>query len=124
MGLLAVPVLAGSTAYTVAESFKWRSGLYRKLHQARAFYGVIIISMLLGLGINFIGLDPIKMLIYSAVANGLVAPVILFLIVQMTSNKRVVKDRVNHPVIEATGWLITGIMIISGVATIISLFLN
>lgn len=123
MGLLAVPVLAGSVAYTVAETFRWRSGLYRKLNEARAFYGVLIISMLLGLSINFIGIDPIKLLIYSAVANGLVAPIILFLIVHMTSSRKVVKERVNHPVIGALGWLITGLMAITGIATIISFFI-
>src|SRR5882724_2293104 len=123
MGLLAVPVLAGSAAYTAAESFKWRSGLYRKLHQARAFYGVIIFSMIIGMVINFFGIDPIKMLIYSAVVNGLVAPLILFLIVQMTSNPRVVKDRVNHPFVAALGWYVTGLMTICGIATIISFVL-
>ncbi len=123
MGLLAVPVLAGSSAYTVAEAFRWRSGLYRKLHQAREFYGVIIFSMMVGLYINFLGFDPIKLLIFSAVVNGLVAPLILFLIVQMTSNKKVVKDRVSHPVVAALGWFITGVMALSGIATIISLFL-
>lgn len=122
MGLLAIPVLAGSAAYTIAESFAWKQGLYRKLKEARAFYGIIILSMGIGLSVNFLGIDPIKMLIYSAVGNGLVAPVILFLIVQMTSNKRVVKERVNHPVITAFGWLTTGLMVISGIATIISLF--
>jgi Mn2+/Fe2+ NRAMP family transporter len=122
-GLLAVPILAGSAAYTAAESFNWKSGLYRKLHQARAFYGVIILAMLLGMMVNFIGVDPIKMLIYSAVANGLVAPIILFLIVQMTSNKRVVKEYVNTPWQSAVGWYTTGLMAICGVATIISFFL-
>ena len=122
MGLLAVPVLAGSAAYTVAEGFHWKSGLYRQLPQARAFYGVIILSMLIGMAINFIGIDPIKMLIYSAVVNGLVAPVVLFLIVQMTSNPRVVKERVNHPFIAALGWYTTGIMAVCGIATVISLF--
>ena len=121
-GLLAIPVLAGSAAYTLAESFKWKSGLYRKLHQARAFYGVIILSMIIGLLINFIGIDPIKMLLYSAVVNGLVAPPILYLIVQMTSDKKIVKDRTNHPVIAALGWLITFIMAIAGSLTIFSLF--
>lgn len=123
MGLLAVPVLAGSAAYTIAESFKWKSGLYRTLSQARAFYGVIIISMMIGLLINFLGIDPIKMLIASAVVNGLVAPIILFLIVRMASNSRVVKERVSHPIIAALGWLITGIMVLSGVATIVSIVL-
>jgi len=122
MGLLALPVLAGSVAYTVAESFKWRTGLYRKLDKAREFYGVIIICMIVGLFTNFLGIDPIKMLIYSAVANGLAAPLILFLIVQMTSNKKVVKERVNNSLEAALGWYITGIMAICGIATIISLF--
>lgn len=123
MGLLAIPVLAGSAAYTIAESFKWKSGLYRQLKEARAFYGVLIISMLLGLAINFLGMDPIKMLIYSAVANGLVAPIILFLIVHMTSNKKVVKERTNHPLLSLLGWFITAVMAIAGIATIISLFI-
>lgn len=123
MGLLAVPVLAGSAAYTVAEGFKWKSGLYRKLKHARAFYGVIILSMLIGLLINFIGFDPIKMLIFSAVVNGLVAPVILFFIVHMSSSKKVVKDRTNSHITAALGWYVTGIMAVSGVATIISLFM-
>lgn len=122
MGLLAVPVLAGSAAYTVAESFNWKSGLYRKLRHARPFYGIIILSMVIGMVINFIGIDPIKMLIYSAVFNGLVAPIVLFLIVQMTSNARVVKERVNTPLQAALGWYITGLMTLCGVATITSFF--
>ena len=122
MGLLAVPVLAGSAAYVLAESFKWKSGLYRKLHQARAFYGVIILSMVISMNINFLGIDPIKLLIYSAIGNALVAPVILFLIVQMTSNKRVVKDRTNSPLAALLGWLITIVMSIAGLITIITFF--
>lgn len=121
-GLLAVPVLAGSAAYTVAESFKWRSGLYRKLHNARAFYGVIILAMILAMDINFLGINPIKLLIYSAIVNGLVAPVILFLIVKMASNQKVVKDRVSHPMLTFLGWFITIVMIVAGAATIISAF--
>lgn len=122
-GLLAVPILAGSAAYTMAESFQWRSGLYRKLKEARAFYGVIIIAMLLGLYMNFLAIDPIKMLIYSAVFNGLVAPLILFLIVQMTSKRRVMRERVNSIVTSLLGWFITSIMAIAGLATIVSLFI-
>ena len=122
-GLLAVPILAGSAAYTVAESFKWRSGLYRRLHNARAFYGVIILSMIIAMDINFLGINPIKLLIYSAVLNGLVAPIILFLIVKMASNPKVVKDRTSHPIITILGWFITIVMIVAGAATIISAFI-
>jgi len=124
MGLLAIPTLAGSAAYAVAESLRWRSGLSLKLKQARKFYGILIFSMLIGWLINFFGFDPIKLLIYSAVANGLVAPVILFFIVRMTDKKKIVKEYVNTPLQSALGWYITGIMTISGVATIISLFVG
>jgi NRAMP (natural resistance-associated macrophage protein)-like metal ion transporter len=121
-GLLAIPVLAGSTSYAISESFGWKHGLYRKLKEAYAFYGVIIISMLCGIILNFVGLDPIKALIYSAVLNGLVAPVVLVLIVRMSSNKQIMEQYVNHPVITWLGWLATGLMALAGVATIVSLF--
>lgn len=123
-GLLAIPVLAGSSSYAIAESMRWRGGLNRKLKQANAFYGVIIISMLVGLGLNFIGLDPIKALIYSAVANGLVAPVVLFLIVVISSNKKVMGDWVNKPWVTLAGWAVTLMMAVAGVAAIASMFIS
>ncbi len=121
-GLLAVPVLAGSASYAISESFGWREGLNKKLSQAYSFYGVIMISMLIGLGLNFIGLDPIKALIYSAVANGLVAPVVLVLIVLISANKKIMGSRVNGKTTTVLGWAITIFMIIAGLATIYSLF--
>jgi len=121
-GLLAIPVLAGSTSYAVAESFHWQSGLNRSLKQAYAFYGVLIISMLVGLSINFIGLNPIKALIYSAVANGVVAPLVLGLIVLISSNKKIMGRWVNKRYVSAIGWGTTGLMAVSGVAAIYALF--
>jgi NRAMP (natural resistance-associated macrophage protein)-like metal ion transporter len=121
-GLLAIPVLAGSSSYAVSESFKWRQGLYRDLKQAHAFYGVIILSMLVGLGLNFLGIDPIKALIYSAVANGIVAPVVLTLIVIISSNKRIMGDWVNKRSITWIGWGVTGLMTVAGLAAIWSFF--
>lgn len=120
-GMLAIPVLAGSTSYALSESFGWKYGLYRKLKEAYAFYGIIIISMALGFILNLTGLDPIKALIYSAVANGLVAPIVLFLIVRMSSDKGIMQEYVNHPAITWIGWLTTGIMAIAGIAAIVSL---
>lgn len=119
-GLLAIPVLAGSSSYALAESFRWKEGLYRNIQQAYAFYGVIIISMLVGLGINFIGIDPIKALIYSAVANGLVAPLILLLIVLISSNKKIMGRWVNRKFVTLVGWITFWLMLIAGLATIIS----
>lgn len=121
-GLLAIPILAGSTSYALSESFGWKAGLYKKLKQANAFYGVIIISTLIGLLVNFIGLDPIKTLIYSAVVNGLIAPVILILIVFLSNNKKVMGNRVNSPVTTAFGLFITLVMAAAGLATIYSIF--
>ncbi len=121
-GMLAVPVLAGSASYAISESFGWKTGLYRKLGEAYAFYGVIIVSMIVGLGLNFIGLDPIKALIYSAVANGLVAPVILVFIVLISSNKILMKNHVNKPLTTVIGWITIGLMTVAGGAVLVSLY--
>lgn len=118
-GLLAIPVLAGSSAYAVAESFRWREGLSRKLTQAYAFYGVIIVSILVAVIAETFGLNPIRGLIYAAIANGLVAPIVLFFIVRLSSK---MKHYSNHPLITFFGWGITVLMGISGIAAIVSLF--
>lgn len=120
-GLLAIPVLAGASSYALAESFRWKEGLYRKLGSAYAFYGVIIISMLIGLGINFVHIDPIKALIYAAVANGLVAPVILSLIVLISSNHKIMGRWANRRPASWVGWLTVAVMTVSGVAAIYAL---
>ncbi len=121
-GLLAVPILAGSASYAISESFGWKQGLYRKLRQATAFYGVIIIAMLIGFGLNFSGLDPIKALIYSAVANGLVAPIVLVSIVLISANTKIMGSFVNHKATTIIGWIITAVMVVAGLAAIISIF--
>lgn len=120
-GLLAIPVLAGSSSYVAAESFRWREGLYNRLGKAYAFYGVIIISMLAGLGMNFIGIDPIKALIYAAIANGLVAPIVLFLIVRIASNKKLMGRWKNSWFSSSVGYLTTAVMAVSGIAAIFAL---
>lgn len=120
-GLLAIPVLAGSTSYAVAESLGWKGGLNSKLATAYAFYGIIIISVLVGLGMNFVGLDPIKALIYSAVGNGLVAPIVLLFIVLISSNKRIMGEWVNRRSTTIMGWLVTILMTVAGLAAIYSL---
>ncbi len=123
IGLQAVPVLAGSASYAISESLGWKEGLYRKLKQAYAFYGVIIISMLVGLLLNFIHLDPIKALIYAAVANGIVAPIIMIPIVLISSSHKAMGQWKNGPILKTLGWMAIGLMVIAGGATIISFFL-
>jgi NRAMP (natural resistance-associated macrophage protein)-like metal ion transporter len=121
-GLLAIPVLAGSSSYAIAESLRWKEGLYRNLNQAKAFYGIIIISMLVGLGMNFLQIDPIKALIYAAIANAIVAPVVLFAIVRISSSKKVMGPFVNKKYVTIIGWFVFILMLASAVAALVALF--
>jgi NRAMP (natural resistance-associated macrophage protein)-like metal ion transporter len=119
-GLLAIPVLAGSSSYVAAESFRWREGLYNRLGKAYAFYGVIIISMLVGMGMNFLGIDPIKALIYAALANAFVAPIVLYFIVKIASDKKIMGKWKNGPISKLIAWTTTAVMAVSAVAAIIA----
>ncbi len=120
-GMLAVPILAGASAYAISEALQWKKqGLNKKLNDAHAFYGVIIFSMLVGLVLNLVGIDPIPMLIYSAVANGMIAPIILFFIVRLSANKKVMGEWKNHWAITLVGITTILIMSIAGIATILS----
>lgn len=121
MGLLAIPVLAGSSSYAISEAFGRRQGLNNKLKDAYTFYGVIILSMLIGLGINFLGINPIKALIYSAVANGLVAPVVLTLILLLAGNRKIMGEWVNGRTVRVIGWFVVAMMTLAGVAAIYAL---
>jgi Mn2+/Fe2+ NRAMP family transporter len=94
-GLLAVPVLAGSTSYALSETFGWREGLSLKMSQAKAFYGVIFVSMLVGLSMNFIGLNPVRALYWSAVLNGLAAPPLIVMIMVLSRRKHVLGNHVS-----------------------------
>ena len=120
-GLLAIPVLAGSSSYTISESFGWKEGLYQKLGHASAFYGIIIISVLVGLGINFLGIDPIKALIYAAVINGLIAPVIMVLILKISSDKAIMGRWANSKLSSAVGWATTAVVALAGIGAIYAL---
>ncbi len=122
-GLLAIPVLAGSSSYALSESWGLpRQGLNRKLKQAYAFYGVIIISMIVGLAINFIGLDPIKALIYAAVGNAIVSPIVLVLIVILSSQKKLMGEWVNPLWVKIVGWFVVLLMTAAGIGAIWALF--
>jgi len=121
-GMLAIPILAGSTSYAISESFGWKEGLYRKLSDARAFYAVISISIALGILLNFVGIDPIKALIYSAIANGIVAPIILIFIVHISGNHKIMGHYKNSTFANIIGWTITFLMSVTAIAAIYSIF--
>jgi len=112
-GLLAVPVLAGSSAYALSDTFGWREGLGKKFSQAKAFYIIILSSTMLGLWISISDTNPIQALIYAAVINGIIAVPMLFIIVKIGNDKKILKGRTNGPLSNVVGWITFGIMAIS-----------
>jgi len=109
-GLLAVPVLAGSAAYALAEVFGWKTGLDRSWRQAKPFYAVIAIATLVGGLINFSGLDPIKALFWSAVINGVVAVPVMVMMMHMSSHRKIMGAFSLSPGLKIAGWLATAVM--------------
>ena len=109
-GLLAVPVLSGSIAYAVAETFGWPEGLDEKPRSARKFYVVIAVSTLVGLIIDFAGINPISALFWTAVINGVVAPPLLVVVMLVANNKKVMGKRTNGLFANVVGWLAAAIM--------------
>jgi Mn2+/Fe2+ NRAMP family transporter len=119
-GFLAVPILTGSSAYAVAEAFGWRHGFDKNPHRAKEFYGLIAVSTLLGMMINFAGINPIKALFLTAVLNGLLAPPLLVLILQVSNNRKILGDRVNGPLLNVAGWVTAGVMSAAAVALLVT----
>lgn len=94
-GLIAIPVLSGSLSYIFAETFGWEQGLDKKFHEAKGFYIIIAISLLLGLSMNYIGISPIQALIYTAILYGITAPVLIAIILHISNNKEIMGEFVN-----------------------------
>ena len=109
-GFLAVPVLSGSAAYAVAETFGWRYGLDTKPYQAKQFYAVIAVSTAVGLLIDFTGINPISALFWTAVINGLLSPPLLVLIMLVSNNPKVMGEHTNGPLLNALGWAAAAVM--------------
>jgi NRAMP (natural resistance-associated macrophage protein)-like metal ion transporter len=109
-GLLAVPVLAGSTAYAVSETFRWTEGLDRRPREAKAFYAVIALATAAGVFLNFTEIDPVKALYWSAVLNGLLAAPLMAVMMLIGTNPRIMGRLTLSPVSTISGWVATGVM--------------
>jgi NRAMP (natural resistance-associated macrophage protein)-like metal ion transporter len=105
LGFLAVPVLSSSAAYAVAEAFDWRASLDYKPKQARGFYGVIIVATVIGLAINFVGIDPVKALVYAAVLNGVAAVPLLYLILRIAKNEKIMGEHKSGALSSSLLWV-------------------
>jgi NRAMP (natural resistance-associated macrophage protein)-like metal ion transporter len=119
-GFLAVPVLTGSCAYAVAETFGWECSLADKLNEARQFYAVIVGSTFLGLFINFLGINPIAALFWAAVINGLISPPLLVIIMLVSNNRKVMGDRVNGLATNIVGWTAAVVMFAAAIGMILT----
>lgn len=124
VGLLSVPVLAGSSAYAMSEILGWKEGLNRKLNKAKGFYGIIIISMFVGLGINFIGINPIRALYYAAIVNGLASPLLMYYIFKIGRNKKIMGQFTSPRWVNFWGYVATILMGVSAISLIVFLLLG
>jgi Mn2+/Fe2+ NRAMP family transporter len=117
-GFLAVPILTGSSAYAVAEAFGWKHGFDKKFKGARAFYGLIAISTLLGAAMNFEGFNPVKALFWTAVINGLLAPPLLLLIIAVSNNPKIMGKRTSGSLVNTALWTTTAVMTVAALGLI------
>jgi NRAMP (natural resistance-associated macrophage protein)-like metal ion transporter len=117
-GLLAIPVLSGSLSYIVSETFGWKGNLNEKFFQAKSFYIIIIISLLLGLLINYWGLSPIKALLYTAILYGLTSPFLIAVILHIANNKKIMKENTNSKLSNILGFVTLIVMTAAAIALI------
>jgi Mn2+/Fe2+ NRAMP family transporter len=116
--MLGVPVLAGSSAYAVAEAEGWRGSLDDRPRLARRFYAVVAVSLLIGLLLNYFGFDAVTMLFWSAVINGVLAAPLIVLVVLLTSDRSVMGEWVNPPLLRWLGWLTAAVMSLAAIAMV------
>ena len=121
-GMLGVPVLAGSCAYAIAEAADWVGSLDVHPPLAHGFYSVIAIAMALGLGLDYAGLNAVKMLFWSAVVNGALAPPLLILVVLLTSRADVMGERRNGPLLRWLGWTSAGVMLLATIIMLVTAY--
>ena len=122
-GLLAIPVLAGSAAYAVSEIFDWKEGLSKSFRQARSFYAIIIVSTFVGFLMNFVHINPFKALFYTAVIYGLISPVLIFFILLLANNSKVMGKYKNNLVTNILGVLTLTVMTSAAAVFIIVSFI-
>jgi NRAMP (natural resistance-associated macrophage protein)-like metal ion transporter len=119
-GLLAIPVLSASSAFALSDTFGWKEGLEKKFSQAKSFYSVIIVSTLIGVWITFSHINPIQALILAAVINAVVTVPILFIVMRLANDKKILEDKINSRFSNIFGWLTFAIMTVSVIVMFLS----
>lgn len=124
IGLQAIPVLAGSSAYALSEAFGWKGGLSKKFKQARGFYLIIVVSMLVGLGMNFVGINPMKALIFTAVFNGVSAVPLLYVIAKINGNEDILGKYKGGFFSRLIIWIAFGVMALAALGLFYAMFMS
>jgi NRAMP (natural resistance-associated macrophage protein)-like metal ion transporter len=119
-GFLAVPVLTGASAYAVCEAFGWECSLDDKPREAKHFYIVIALSTLVGISVDFLGINPMKALLWTAVINGVLSPPLLLIIMLVSSNRKIMGDKVNGWGANIVGWTATAVMFAAAIGMILT----
>ncbi|HUZ76903.1 MAG TPA: divalent metal cation transporter, partial [Chloroflexota bacterium] len=121
MGLLAIPVLSASAAYAMSEAFGWEVGLNRSFRRVPHFYGIMAAATAVGLALNFTSINPIDALLYTAIINGVIAPILLVVIMLIANNPRIMLDRLNGFWSNLFGWITTVVMGAAAIALFLTL---
>jgi NRAMP (natural resistance-associated macrophage protein)-like metal ion transporter len=119
-GLLAIPVLSASSAFALSDTFGWKEGLEKKFSQAKSFYSVIVASTLIGVWITFSHVNPIQALILAAVINAVVTVPILFIVMRLSNDKKILEDKINSRFSNIIGWITFAIMTVSVIVMFLS----
>ena len=106
---------AGAAAYVIAEVFGWEEGLNKTFTKAKEFYGVVIASTLIGLLIPILDINPMKALFYTSILYGIISPIIIYMIIHMSNNKKIMGEHVNTPTMNFFGYLAFAVMTIMGI---------
>lgn len=120
-GFLAIPVLLGSSSYAIAESLGWPCGFSEKWWKAKRFYGLIAVSATLAMLFNYLKINAMDALYWTAILNGVLAPPLLILVMLISQNKKIMGERTNSPIVNAGGWLATGVMTAAAIAMAMSI---
>jgi len=122
VGFLAIPVMTTGAAYDLSQSVGWHNTLGAKPHEAGKFYGAIASVTAVAIAVNFLGFNPMRVLVWSGIVQGFSTPPLMFLILRMTNNRRIMGQRVNGRAINALGWITTAAIFSASAGLVVSWF--
>ena len=121
VGAIAIPTMAGSIGYMAAEIFDWPEGINKRVREAKWFYATIVLAMLSGLALNLLNLNPVELLIYTAVLYTIITPPIIYLLIRMANNKKIVGEQTTTPAVNVLGYVTLFVMLAAAIGYLFTL---